>query len=159
MKRDHLSSRHGVNDLVKNRGVNLALTTLLVLTAFLMATGAMVMERTLGSVDALFEVARPPHFLQRHTGDYGADALAAFADERPEVESWLIEDMVGLDGSAISWRRPSTGESGDLPASLVGNLVVSQNDGFDLLVDGAGAVPRPSPGRCTSPWPTSRTWG
>lgn len=62
------------------------------------------------------------------------------------MESWLIEDMVGLDGSAISWRRPSTGDSGDLSASLVDHLVVSQNDGFDLLVDGAGAVPRPSVG-------------
>lgn len=68
MTRDHLYLRHGLNDLVKNSGVNLALTTLLLLTAFLMATGAMVMERTLGSVDALFEVARPPHFLQMHTG-------------------------------------------------------------------------------------------
>lgn len=151
MTRDHLYLRHGLNDAVKNRGVNLALTTLLLLTAFLMATGAMVMERTLGSVDALLEVARPPHFLQMHTGAYDADALAAFAEERPEVESWLIEDMVGFDGSAISWQRPSTGESGDLSASLVDNLVVSQNDGFDLLVDGAGAVPRPSAGEVYVP--------
>lgn len=41
---DHLYLRYGTNDLRKNEGVNIALAVVLILSAFLMATGSMVME-------------------------------------------------------------------------------------------------------------------
>ncbi len=138
--------RYGINDLRKNRGVTVTLLVVLVLSAFLMATGAMVMERLVGSVDALFEQAKPPHFLQMHRGDYDTDALAAFATQHPEVDAWLIEEMLGFDGAAISWRRPSTGASGDFSQSLIDNLFVTQNTAFDFLIDEDGAIPRPTAG-------------
>ncbi|MDA2810207.1 FtsX-like permease family protein [Nocardiopsis sp. RSe5-2] len=146
-----LHLRHVGNDLSRDKGVNLALAAVLVLSAFLMATGAMVMERVVGSVDQLFEEARPPHFLQMHSGDYDPGALESFAERHPDVEAWLIEDMLGYDGAALSWSRASDGESGDFSDSLIDNLFVTQNDGFDLLLDGTGAAPRPSPGEVYVP--------
>ncbi len=143
--------RYGYNDLRKNRGVNAVLLVVLVLSAFLMATGAMVMERLVGSVDALFAEAKPPHFLQMHAGEYDTDELDAFAAEHPEIESWLIEDMLGFDGAAISWQRPRTGESGDLSASLIDNLFVTQNDDFDFLIGTDGTIPVPSVGEAYVP--------
>lgn len=151
MRTSSLYRRYGLNDLVKNKGVTAALLLILILSAFLMTTGAMVMERLVGSVNALFEEAKPPHFLQMHTGDYDVDALAGFADDHPEIEFWLIEDMLGFDGAAISWQRPSTGESGDLAASLIDNLFVTQNEDFDFLLDGAGEIPQPAPGEVYVP--------
>ncbi|MEO6866695.1 MAG: ABC transporter permease, partial [Gaiellales bacterium] len=143
--------RYARNDLTKNKGVNVALLVVLVLGAFLMATGAMVMERSVGSVNALFDEAKPPHFLQMHTGEYDEAALATFADDHPEITSWLIEDMLGFDGAAISWQRPATDESGDLSASLIDNLVVTQNDDFDFLIDSAGTIPQPAAGEVYLP--------
>jgi putative ABC transport system permease protein len=148
---DPLYSRYARNDLIKNKGVNIALTAVLVLSAFLMATGSMVVERLVGSVDQLFEEAQPPHFLQMHQGGTDLEALERFAAERPEVDAWQIQEMVGFDSAAVSWSRPSTGESGDLSESLIDNLFVTQNEGFDFLLDGSGAIPRPAGGEVYVP--------
>ena len=107
-----MNLKYALNDLRRNPGVNLALLVLLAFSSFLMATGAMVMERTVGAVNALFTVAQPPHFLQMHRGDYDPDALERFAAEHPEIDAWLIEEMVGYDSAALTWSRPGTGESG-----------------------------------------------
>ena len=87
--KDRLYLRYSLNDLKRNWGVNTALMAILVLSAFLMATGCMVMERLLGGINQLFEEAKPPHFLQMHTGDYDTKALDDFAAAHPEIESWF----------------------------------------------------------------------
>lgn len=139
------------NDLRKNRGANLALLLVLTLSAFLVASGAMVMERMWGAVDQLFAQARPPHFLQMHKGEYDRAALDAFGTEHPEIESWLILEMVGFDSAFLSWERPASGASGDLSASLIDNLFVAQNDEFDFLLDEASGIPRPGEGEVYVP--------
>ena len=143
--------RYVVNDLRRNRGVVTALMVVLVLSAFLMASGAMVLERLAGSVGRMFEVAKPPHFLQMHQGSYDTGALAAFADGRPEIEAWLIEEMLGFDGQSIAWERAVTGERGDLSVSMIDNLFVTQNDAFDFLLTGGDVVPRPAVGEVYVP--------
>lgn len=148
---EFLYLRHARNDLLRNRGVNTALAVVLVLSAFLMATGSMVMERMVGSVNQLFEEAQPPHFLQMHRGEYDPAALERFAAQHPEIDAWLIEEMLGFDGAALSWHRPATGESGDLSESLIDNLFVTQNEDFDRLIDETGAAPHPSPGQVLVP--------
>lgn len=138
--------RYTYQDLIRNKGVNLALLVVLTLSTFLMATGSMVMERLIGSVDQLFDEAKPPHFLQMHKGDHDPDALDRFAAEHPEIDTWLIEEMLGFDGAAIAWHRPSTGQTGDLTDSLIDNLFVTQNQTFDFLIDETGAIAHPSHG-------------
>ena len=149
--KDRLYLRYSRNDLKRNWGVNTALMAILVLSAFLMATGCMVMERLLGGINQLFEEAKPPHFLQMHTGDYDAKALDDFAAAHPEIESWFIEDMVGYDSSSLTWSRPSTGESGSLAASLIDNLFITQNKKFDHLLDGSGTAVEPGNGEIYVP--------
>ncbi|MFD0556978.1 FtsX-like permease family protein [Stackebrandtia endophytica] len=143
--------RYTYNDLIRNKGVNAALLVILILSAFLTATGSMVMERLVGSVNQLFDEAKPPHFLQMHVGDYDRGELERFAADHPEIDSWLIEEMLGYDSAAIAWQRPSTGESGDLSDSLIDNLFVTQNEEFDFLIDETGAIPRPSAGEIYLP--------
>ena len=149
--KDRLYLRYSRNDLKRNWGVNTALMAILVLSAFLMATGCMVMERLLGGINQLFEEAKPPHFLQMHTGDYDAKALDDFAATHPEIDSWFIEDMVGYDSSSLTWSRSSTGESGSLAASLIDNLFITQNKKFDHLLDGSGTVVEPGNGEVYVP--------
>ncbi len=143
--------RHLRTDLIKNKGANVAIALILILSTFLMSTGAMVMERLVGSVDALFAQALPPHFLQMHKGDYNADALTQFASHHPEIESWFVEEMVGFGGSTISWQRPTTEESDDFSDSLIDNLFVTQNSDFDFLIDETGTIAQPSAGEVYVP--------
>ncbi|MDF2710289.1 MAG: efflux transporter, permease protein [Nonomuraea muscovyensis] len=104
-----------------------------------------------GSVNQLFDEAKPPHFLQMHKGDDDPDALARFAAAHPEIDAWFVEEMLGFDSAAIAWHRPATGESGDLADSLIDNLFVTQNEEFDFLIDETGAIPRPSQGEVYVP--------
>ena len=157
--KDRLYLRYSRNDLKRNWGVNTALMAILVLSAFLMATGCMVMERLLGGINQLFEEAKPPHFLQMHTGDYDAKALDDFAATHPEIDSWFIEDMVGYDSSSLTWSRSSTGESGSLAASLIDNLFITQNKKFDHLLDGSGTVVEPRNGEVYVPVAYQDTFG
>ncbi|MCI1746913.1 MAG: FtsX-like permease family protein [Acidipropionibacterium sp.] len=163
--RNSLSLKFIAGDLSRSRGTTAVLAVLLILCATLMATGAIVMERLVGSMDRLFEAARPPHFLQMHAGGYDRAALERFAADHPQVRDWLIEEMVGLDGSALTWQRPSTGgsggttASGDLSDSLIDHLFVSQNATFDLLLDESGAAPRPGPGQVYVPVAVQQSHG
>ena len=149
--RNSLLLRYAGNDLIKNKGVNLALLVVLVLSAFLMATGAMVIERLVGAVDQLYAEAKPPHFLQMHKGDYNAEALQRFAAGQPDIQAWTVVRMYGFDSSALSWQRPSTGQTGDLSDSLIDNLFVQQNPDFDYLIDQAGNIAQPDRGEVYLP--------
>ena len=149
---ERLYLRFAANDLTKNKGINAALVVILILSAFLMATGSMVIERLAGSISQLSEQGKPPDFLQMHLGDYDEAALERFAaDQASEIDAWLIEEMLGYDGVSLSWARPETGESGDLAASRIDNLFVTQNEEFDFLVDETGAVVQPAVGEVYVP--------
>ena len=143
--------RYARNELRGNWGTHLAVFIVLALSACLMATGATVMERMTAAVNGLFEVAKPPHFLQMHTGEYDRAALQKFAAEHPEIEDWLIEDMIGFEGKALSWEDPATGETGKFSESLIDNLFVVQNETFDFLIDEQGSAPNPSEGHVYVP--------
>jgi putative ABC transport system permease protein len=149
---ERLYLRYAFNDLVKNKGINAALVVTLVLSAFLMATGSMVLERLAGSVSRLSEQGKPPDFLQMHKGAYDVAPLTQFAaDHEPEIDEWFVEEMLGYDSASLSWSRPDTGENGDLSASRIDNLFVTQNAEFDFLVDGDGDVVEPAAGEVYVP--------
>jgi putative ABC transport system permease protein len=157
--REHLYLRYAYNDLFRNKGINVVLIAILVLSAFLMATGSMVIERLAGSVGGLFQQAKPPHFLQMHKGEYDRSALKAFAAAHGEIDSWLVTEMVGYESNALSWARPATGESGSMSSSRFDNLFVTQNDEFDYLVDEAGNIPEPAPGEVYVPVKYQQAFG
>ena len=133
-------------ELTRDTGVNLSLLVVLTLSAFLMAAGASVLERLAGASDQLFEQTRPPHFLQMHAGDYDFEALEEFAQTHPTIDSWMIEDMVGVEGVSLSWQRQNSDESGTMSDSLIDNLFVRQNTEFDFLIDDTGAPAQPESG-------------
>ena len=149
---ERLYSRYAHNDLIKNKGVNAALIVILILSALLMATGSMVIERLTGSISQLSEQGKPPDFFQMHKGDYDLAALEQFAAEHEStIDAWLIEEMLGYDSTSLTWERPSTGEYGDLAASRIDNLFVTQNAEFDFLVDDTGEIVEPAAGEVYVP--------
>lgn len=140
------------NDLRRDKAIVAILIMVMTLSAFLMASGAIVCERLTGAVDRLFDKAQPPHFLQMHQGEVDHDALAAFAQDNPMIDSWFIEDMIGIDGQAIQWESGRDSRAGDLSTSMIDNLFVTQNDQFDFLLDATDdSLARPTPGEVFVP--------
>ncbi|SMX78915.1 putative ABC transport system permease protein [Brevibacterium aurantiacum] len=138
-------------ELTRDTGVNLSLLIVLALSAFLMATGAAVLERLASASGQLFEQTQPPHFLQMHSGDYDPKALTDFVDAHPSIQSSMIEDMVDVDGMAVSWQRTTADESGSMADSQIDNLFVRQNTDFDFLIDDTGSPARPDAGEVFIP--------
>lgn len=161
-----LRRRFLARDLRRRPAATVAVTVLVAISALLMSTGALVAERIVGSVDRLFAQAKPPHFLQMHTGEINHEVLTAFAEAHPGIQSWLVEDLVDIEGSRIVWTRQTDAaatpdataptrtapaRSGDLSDSLVDHLFVTQNTTFDFLLDTAGAVSTPAAGEVFVP--------
>ncbi|MBP2436945.1 ABC transporter permease [Microbacterium amylolyticum] len=144
--------RRAMGDLRQNPGVTIALMTVLALSAFLLSSGAMVMERLAGSVGQMFSVAKPPHFLQMHTGEYDREALDSFAAERSDIDSWVVQEMLGNDGQLVSWTKQADGSQGDLSESQIDNLFVTQNPNFDFLLNADDdSIPTPAAGEVFIP--------
>lgn len=68
-----------VKELLKNKIVNVVLLLFIVMSAFLISSGTMVMIQLVNSLDAIFEVAKPPHFLQMHSGEMNQETVDQFS--------------------------------------------------------------------------------
>lgn len=123
-----------MNDLKRNKAVNLALFSFIFISALLMASGALVIERLTGALDEIFEIAQPPHYLQMHVGPIDEAALSKFAADTGLVKTYEIQDMVNVEGTNIGITRQdlSTDSFSD---SVMDNYFVTQNQNFDFLLD------------------------
>lgn len=123
-----------VNDLKKNKVLNITLFLFIFISALLIATGVITIERLNGSLDQIYSIAEPPHYLQLYVGDVDHNEVGEFAKETGLVKSYQIQDMLNIDGASISYER-SDGSRGTLSSSLFDNYFVYQNEGFDFLLD------------------------
>ena len=66
------------NDLKRNKAVNVTLFLFIFISALLMSTGVLVINRLSGSIEQIFEIAKPPHYLQMHIGEINQSDIASF---------------------------------------------------------------------------------
>ncbi len=140
-------------DLKRNKAINITQWLFIFLSAFLMASGSIIIIKSFGSIDGLFEVAKPPHFMQMHTGVIDPDKLNAFVDDMEDVVSWQIAEMVNIDGSSIGLLRERDGSFDlvTLSDSMLDNGFVRQNQEFDYLLNLDNEVIRVSDGEIAVP--------
>lgn len=124
-------------DFTRNKTINITQWLFIFLSAFLMASGSIIILKSFGSIDGLFEVAKPPHFLQMHTGEINLDKLEAFADSIDYITDRQIAEMVNIDGSSIGLLRERDGriDRVTLSDSMLDNGFVMQNKDFDYLLN------------------------
>jgi putative ABC transport system permease protein len=123
-----------VNDLKRNKAINMTLFLFLFISALLMATGALVIERLSGSLDQIFEIAQPPHFMQMHVGPIDRDGIERFAAGTGMVKAVEIQDMVNVEGLNIVFERKDLSVV-SLSDSMMDNYFITQNKTFDYLLD------------------------
>lgn len=123
-----------VNDLRRNKLLNMTLFMFVLVSSLLMAMGVMTIERLTGSLDQIYEIAKPPHYMQMHVGDINKHQVETFVDKEEMVESYQIQDMVNIDGAFIEFQRQDH-TLGSLNGSLLDNYFVVQNHKFDYLLN------------------------
>lgn len=124
-------------DLVRNKAINIALMLFLTLSAFLMASGTMIIMQLMGSIDGLFEVAQPPHFLQMHKGEIDQQKIDDFANNVNYVVAEETVDMINIDGASIWYLKAGNdiSEKITMVDNMMDNGFVKQNKKLDFLVD------------------------
>lgn len=148
--KQHIVVSWVVNDLRRNKVVNSALFLFLLIAALLMATGVLMIERLTGALDQMYEIAKPPHFLQMHVGEYDRGQIQAFADDTQLVETMQVQEMVNIEGVSISLTRDDRSYD-TLSDSMLDNYFVTQNESFDFLLNLDNQVIQIAPGEVGVP--------
>lgn len=109
----------------------LAVTTWLFMavSAFMFALTCFLAIGLLGSVNTLMDAARTPDFLQMHAGEIDEEALARFAGDEEQVQSYQTLRFLNLENSTLTLGGHS------LADSTQDNGLCVQSGQFDYLVD------------------------
>ena len=123
-------------DLKRNKVITVTLFVFILMAATLVSSAVHIAMTLFGAIDAFFEQARAPHFVQMVSGDIDHGEIQRFARENPLVESQQTVVMLGVDGANIFLGSSGESEIG----SIIGNSFVVQNQLFDFLLDTNGDV-------------------
>jgi putative ABC transport system permease protein len=134
-------------DFEKKRIVVLIVFLFILISAFLVASGAKLLVDLSGSLDALFSSARVPHFVQMHSGYIDKGEIEAWAAGQPLVEEVQTVEMLSIDGSALTLDE----KRGPEENSIMDISFVKQNEGFDFLLDSDNRIIRPAAGSIAVP--------
>ena len=121
-------------DFMRNKAINIVLVLFIVLSACLISVGTMIVIQLFESIDTMYEIAKPPHFMQMHVGDIDEDEIDRFAKSTGYVEDWQKVEMVNIYGGNL-WITKAKGASFSLSDSLLDMGLIKQNKRYDLLLD------------------------
>ncbi|UUX34916.1 FtsX-like permease family protein [Fundicoccus culcitae] len=122
------------NDLKRNKTINIGLLLLMVFSATLAILSVIMTVQTLRSIDQLYQIAQPPHFLQMHKGDIDEIAIDEFMQDSPNVTDYQIVKMINIYGEDIQISKAN--QTFDLSESQLDLGFVKQNPEKDLLLNG-----------------------
>lgn len=137
----------------KNKVIFITISIFVILASLLMTIGTVVIMQTADSMNALFEIANPPHFLQMHTGEIDRQEIEDFAKKDNRVEAYEIVEMLNVDAANIWYQRQNAKDSKliSMSGNMMDNGFVSQNRQFDFLVDENNEVIKQADGQIGVP--------
>ncbi|MDW7674696.1 MAG: ABC transporter permease, partial [Bacillota bacterium] len=115
-----------------------------------MSVGTMITIQLFGSIDAMYKIAKPPHFMQMHMGNLDQKEIDKFAESVDYVQDWQTVEMVNIYGGNISVTK-SDGTFFSMSDSLLDIGLVKQNQEYDLLLDMENKPVYPSQGEIGVP--------
>lgn len=122
-----------LNDLKKNKFSNLVVTLFMALAVALLISGMILTSQVWSSIQGLYEVAQPPHFLQMHKGELHQADIDAFNENYPGIIDSQTVAMIDVYGDEIA----VVGKSGDftLKDCSLDIGLVKQNPEKDILLN------------------------
>ena len=118
----------------KNRVIHLTLLLFMIMDAFLMTVASCVILQNFSSMENIFAIAKPPHFLQMHTGELDEEKVQEFADSVDYISQSEIVEMVNIVGANI-WYEKKGDSAVSMAESMLDNGFVKQTKYFDYLLD------------------------
>lgn len=123
-------------DFKRNKTTNITLLFFVMLSAFLMASCFSIIVKMSSSINTLYAIANPPHFIQMHKGEIDKTEIAAFADKIDYVTGYHIVDMVDIDGGDIFFSTTDgSSQETSLSESVLDNGFVVNDETYDKLLD------------------------
>lgn len=122
-------------DVIRNKVINSTIVIFLVLSAFLMASGTLVVLQMTNAMNSLFDIAEPPYFLQMHSGDIDQRAIDQFTKSVPYVTAQETVEMLNIEAASIGYKKQGSREEISMADNMMDNGFVVQNTKFDYLLD------------------------
>lgn len=122
------------NDFKKNKEGNIAIFLFMTLAVMIGSILVLVVGQLFGSITSLYEVARPPHFLQMHKGELNREQVEAFNRDYEGLVKGQIVEMIDIVGDEIYIIKENN-EIASLKECRLDIGFVTQNQEYDLLLD------------------------
>ena len=123
-----------INDFKKNPWNNLILLLFMALSVTLGVSVFFVSSQLFTSISAMYETAKPPHFLQMHKGELNQADIDAFNSTYPGIEHWQTVPMIDVYGDEIMILHKES-ELFSLADCRIDISFVKQNQGYDVLLN------------------------
>lgn len=117
------------NDIQRNKATTLAIIVFVAAAAMLVSLAAILVVNLSGAIDSLMTSAKTPHFMQMHAGELDRTRLAAFIDQRSEIDDYQVIEFLNIEGAQIIFEEQS------LASSVQDNGFSIQSERFDFLLD------------------------
>ncbi len=118
------------NEITRKSGPMVVVFLFILLSTLLVAGGSSLIVELSGALERLFSQARAPHFIQMHSGEMEAEAIAEWAQGNAQVEAHQVTEMITVDGSALYLGATDVAEA----ESVMDVSFVVQNGRFDYLL-------------------------
>ncbi|MBJ8349481.1 ABC transporter permease [Streptococcus zalophi] len=136
------------NDIKRNPLGYLSLVLFITFSSVLLMLSTMIVTHLMTSMTAMYDVAKPPHFLQMHKGDLDQEAINRFNAQFEGFSKGQTVAMINLDGSDLTIEGDN---SFSLAESRIDIGLVKQNSDFDFLLDDKRQIIQLKPGEIGIP--------
>lgn len=121
------------NDFKRNKVINASLFLFMMFSAILAVLSLLMAVQTFKSINELYQVAQPPHFLQMHKGEINHENINKFMSDNELVTYSQIVTMINVYGDNIAIIGKDN--SYNLSDCRLDIGLVKQNDHKDLLLN------------------------
>ncbi len=137
------------NDFAKKGWKNTILYAFMFMSVLTASLVVLMLTQLFTSITAMYETARPPHFLQMHMGELNEEDIEKFNKDFPGLTHSQIISMIDVHGEDIT----VSGRAGSftLADCRLDISLVRQNDGYDVLLDDERNPAEVSPGEIGVP--------
>jgi putative ABC transport system permease protein len=134
-------------DLLRQKLITIVVFGFIFLSAMLVSSGCNLILTLNNSLDALFEKADVPHYVQMHAGELDQAKVERWADDNSLVDRQQTVEMLTIDGASLY-----LGDSQESEADTVMDIsFVVQNTGFDFLLNLDSEMIEVAPGEIAVP--------
>ncbi len=134
-------------DFLRKKLITIVVFAFIFLSALLVASGTNLIIELGNSLNALFTRANTPHFVQMHAGSLDQAEIDSWAATNDMVTDQQTVEMITVDGSNLYLGKSQNPEEN----SIMDISFVTQNEGFDFLLDLDNEIIQLSPGEIAVP--------